>query len=249
MNQLKILIVEDELIVAEDMKTQLRKIGYDIVGLASSYAEAVKIINDIMPDMVIVDIIIKGSKSGIDVGKYLDQSNIPFIYLTSHSDRLTVEQAKETHPNAYLLKPFRPENLFTCIEIAIGNAASRDIKPCTAPESEPLADNMVVKDSLFIKKGHLFYKIKIKDILFVKADGNYLAVYVNNNNKFLIRSTIKGFMQFLHPFNFFQTHKSYIINIEYIDVVSYTFIKIQQHEIPLSKYNKDDLMARMKSFS
>lgn len=246
MDQLKILIVEDELIVAEDIKKQLLGIGYEIIGMASSYDEALQILNTKVPDLVIVDIILKGPKTGIDLGRYLhNEVKIPFIYLSSHSDKSTVEQAKNTHPNAYLLKPFRSDNLFASIEVAIGNASvTHEIH-----NKEICIETHVVKDCLFIKKGNLFYKVKINDILFIKSEGNYLEIYVQNGNKHLIRSTINNFIQFLSQFTFFQCHKSYIINLEYIDIISYTFVKIKEHEIPLSRSKKDDLLLAMISFS
>ena len=95
----------------------------------------------------------------------------------------------------------------------------------------------------------MFFKVKINDILFIKAEGNYLEIYLNKGDKHLIRSTVKNFMQFLSEFSFFQCHKSYIINLENIDVVSYTFVKIREQEIPLSKNKKDELLSVMRSFS
>jgi DNA-binding LytR/AlgR family response regulator len=246
MDQLKILIVEDELIIAEDLKIQLVKIGYQVVGIAASYAEAIKIIESEKPDLVIADIIIKGPKSGIDLGLYLhNETNIPFIYLSSHSDKTTIEKAKSTHPNAYLLKPFRTESLFASIEIAISNASKNE----NPEETNVDLDSLFVKDCLFIKKGHLFFKVKISDILFIKSEGNYLEVNTNNNAKHLIRSTILKFSELLSPFGFFQCHKSYLVNLECIDIVSYTFVRIKEHEIPLSKTKKDELLSAMKSFS
>jgi DNA-binding LytR/AlgR family response regulator len=221
--------------------------GYSVSGIASSYDEAVRMLASEAPDLVLLDIMIKGSKSGIDVGHYIQENlKVPFIYLSSLSDKKTIEQAKETHPNAYLLKPFRAENLFASIEIAIENAASPEI---SQPAREEHSCNLVVKDSLFIKKDNLFHKVKIKDILFIKAEGNYLEINVNTGAKHIIRSTIKSFLEFLGEFPFFQTHKSYVINLDYIDTVSYTFVKIQKHEVPLSQSKKDELLALMNSFS
>jgi DNA-binding LytR/AlgR family response regulator len=246
MDQLKILIVEDELIVAEDIKRQLLGIGYNVIGNATSYAEALKIIETKIPDLAIVDIVIKGPKSGIDLGRYFhNELNIPFIYLSSHSDKSTVEQAKNTHPNAYLLKPFRSESLFASIEVAIGNAFSNE-----EPKNKEIhVESLVVKDCLFIKKGHLFYKVKINEILFIKSEGNYLEINVQNGIKYLIRSTINNFIQNLSQFAFFQCHKSYVVNLECIDIVSYTFVKIKEYEIPLSKSKKEELLMTMKTFS
>ena len=247
MDQLKVLIVEDELIVAEDIKSHLLKMGYTVLDIVSNYDDAIRLLASTAPDLILLDIMIKGPKTGIDIGRYLNENQykIPFIYLSSLSDKRTIEQAKETHPNAYLLKPFRAENLFTSIEIAIENAASEN---ATSVQKEHLS-SLIVKDSLFIKKDSLFYKVKIKDILFIKGEGNYLEINVNTGNKYVIRSTIKSFLGFLSQFPFFQTHKSYIINLDYIDIVSYTFVKIQKHEIPLSQSKKDELLALMNSFS
>jgi two-component system, LytTR family, response regulator LytT len=246
MNQLNILIVEDELIVAEDIKCHLQKMGYTIIGIAASYDEAVRFLANTSPDLILLDIMIKGPKSGIEVGKYIqdNQYNVPFIYLTSLSDKKTIELAKETHPNGYLMKPFRAENLFASIEIAIENAASKN----TDATSGIQMSNMIVKDSLFIKKDSIFFKVKLKEILFFKGEGNYIEIYTEKD-KYIIRATIKNIMDHLGKFHFFQTHRSYIINIEYLDAISYTFVKIRQHEVPLATNKKNELLALMTSFS
>jgi two-component system, LytTR family, response regulator LytT len=246
MDHLKILIVEDELIVAEDIRSHLIKMGYTVTGIAASYDEAVALLNSGLPDLVMLDIMIKGSKTGIDLGRYVREhyASLPIIYLTSLSDKKTIEQVKETHPDAFLLKPFRAEHLFTSIEIAIAKLSLSDKSP-----EEKEKCHLQVKDSLFLKKDNLFYKVKIKDILFFKAEGNYLVIYVSNSSKYTIRLPVKEFVELLTDYTFFQVHKSYVINLEYVDAVSPSSVRIKTHEIPLSKNKRDEFMALMQSFS
>jgi two-component system, LytTR family, response regulator LytT len=246
MDHLKILVVEDELIIAEDVKNHLVKMGYTVTGIATSYDEALNLLDTGLPDLVMLDIKIKGTKTGIDVGKYVREhyAGIPVIYLTSFSDKKTIEQVKEIHPDAYLLKPFRPEHLFTSIEIAIAKMSLSD----KSPEEKEKCPRQV-KDSLFLKKDNLFYKVKIKDILFFKAEGNYLVIYVTDNNKYIIRLPVKEFVELLTDYTFFQVHKSYVINFEYVDAVSPSSVRIKTHEIPLSRNKRDEFMALMQSFS
>lgn len=246
MDHLKILVVEDELIIAEDIRSHLVKMGYAVTGIAASYDDAVKLLDVCVPDLVVLDIMIKGQQTGIDIGKYIREhyASIPIIYLTSLSDKKTIEQVKETRPDAYLLKPFRAEHLFTSIEIAIAKVSSSDNASVEKEKYQPQ-----VKDSLFLKKDNLFYKVKIKDILFFKAEGNYLVIYVSNNGKYTIRLPIKEFMELLTDYTFFQIHKSYVINLEYVEAVSPSSVKIRNHEIPLSKNKRDEFMALLQSFS
>jgi two-component system, LytTR family, response regulator LytT len=246
MDHLKILVVEDELIIAEDIRGHLEKMGYTVTGIATSYDEGVTLLNTCLPDLVMLDIKIKGSKTGIDLGKYIREHCVamPIIYLTSFSDKKTIEQVKEIHPDAYLLKPFRPEHLFTSIEIAIARMSLADKSTEEKGKHSPQ-----VKDSLFLKKNNLFYKVKIKDILFFKAEGNYLAIHVNDDNKYIIRLPVKEFLELLADYNFFQVHKSYVINLEYVDAVAPNLVSIREHKIPLSRNKKDEFMALMQSFS
>ncbi len=127
-NTTRILIVEDELIIAMDLKRQLEKIGYQICGIASSAQEARQLLQHEQPDIVLLDIRLQGKEAGTVIGGELRSvGEIPFIYITSHYDRATVEEAKNTRPNGYLIKPFSTEDVYVAIEIAIMNFAHAGI--------------------------------------------------------------------------------------------------------------------------
>ena len=103
-----ILVVEDERITAKDIKNSLEKVGYNVPAIVATGEEAIKFSDENRPDLVIMDIKLGGKIDGIDAAEVIgSQFGIPIIYLTSYSDRITVERANSTHPSAFILKePF-----------------------------------------------------------------------------------------------------------------------------------------------
>lgn len=119
MPRLKALIVEDEFIIAEDIRQMLLSLTYDVVGIANKYSRAVELLQEKEVDIILLDIVLAGSKTGIDLAETINKDfNIPFIFLTSHADAATVKLAKAVKPKGYLLKPFTKDDLFTTLEIA-----------------------------------------------------------------------------------------------------------------------------------
>ncbi|MDZ8066062.1 MAG: response regulator [Nostoc sp. DedQUE08] len=120
MTSAKILVVEDEAIVAKDLQYRLNKFGYIVPAIASSGEEAINIAREISPDLVLMDIKLKGSMDGIEAAEEIyKRLDIPVIYLTAYADENTLERAKITEPFAYLLKPFKERELQTNIEITL----------------------------------------------------------------------------------------------------------------------------------
>lgn len=120
MSKAKVLVVEDERIVAEDIKGRLQKLGYTVQGMACSGEEAIKKAEETHPDLVLMDIVLEGKMNGIEASKIIgSRFNIPFVYLTAYADDKTLEKAKVTEPYGYILKPFEDRELQTIIEIAL----------------------------------------------------------------------------------------------------------------------------------
>jgi len=114
----KILIVEDEFIVANDLQLTLKKAGYTVCGIASSVNEAREIINTEKPALVLLDIHLKGKLDGIHLAKELKENNIGFVFLSANSDQQTLEAAKATEPYGFLIKPYREKDLLVTLDIA-----------------------------------------------------------------------------------------------------------------------------------
>ena len=114
-----ILIVEDEAIVAMDLVMKLQSVGYNTLEVATNYDEAVDAIKTHQPNLVLLDIVIKSKKNGIDIGNYiLNHYNIPIIYVTANTNDSIMAQVKKTNPYGFISKPFDSKTLFTTIEIA-----------------------------------------------------------------------------------------------------------------------------------
>ena len=114
----KILIVEDEFIVANDLKIMLLKAGYQITGIASSVVQARKLIETKKPDWVLLDIMLKGNLTGIDLAWELREQQLPFLYISANTNQTTLEAVKATHPYGFMVKPFRERDLIVMLDIA-----------------------------------------------------------------------------------------------------------------------------------
>lgn len=249
---IRILIVEDNVIIADDMQSMLEEIGYEIVDNVIVYEQAVEVLKTKTVDLVLIDIILASDKTGIDLGKHIrDKYNIPFIFVTSNSDRATVENAKTVKPNGYLVKPFEQQDLYTSIEIALSgfnyNEKTKGSKVSDSEEEEEShMSNAVLKDSIFVKKQHLYYRIQFEDIQFIKADNVYLEVHTVDK-KFLVRSPLKDYLGKLPQNKFYRAHKSYIVNVDHINAINSKDIMINNKLIPISKDFKEFIISAMNS--
>jgi len=249
---IKILIVEDNVIIADDMQSMLEEIGYEIVDNVIVYEQAVEVLKTQQVDLVLIDIILASDKTGIDLGKHIrEHYDIPFIFVTSNSDRATVENAKTVKPNGYLVKPFEQQDLYTSIEIALSNFiygkqnVASGLPKDEVNEDVPMS-NSILKDSIFVKKQHLYYRIQFEDIQFIKADNVYLEVNTVDK-KFLVRSPLKDYLEKLPQNKFYRAHKSYIVNVDHIDAINSKDIMINDTLIPISKDFKELIISAMNS--
>jgi len=120
MTAMRILVVEDESIVAEDLRDSLMSLGYAVPSVEAIGENAIKKAGEIRPDLVLMDIVLHGKMDGIEAAKNIhDRFDIPVVYLTSYSDEQILERAKMTEPYCYIIKPFKERELHINIEIAI----------------------------------------------------------------------------------------------------------------------------------
>ncbi len=116
----KILVVEDEIIVAVNLGQKLKKLGYELVGITSSGEEAIQKAEENHPDLVLMDINIEGNLDGIETAEVLrNRFHTPVIYLTAYADESTLDRAKKTEPLGYIVKPFESDQLRSSIEVAL----------------------------------------------------------------------------------------------------------------------------------
>lgn len=147
MEKKRILIVEDEVIVAMALEDVLKKLGYQVAGAVTNGPDAIQMAGEEKPDLVLMDIRLDGSMDGIEAAARINSLySIPVVYLTAHSDQATLSRAIQTQPYGYLLKPFRERDLYTTIEMAFhkhrviqqtsGNVAEEIPAPAFSPAPE-----------------------------------------------------------------------------------------------------------------
>jgi DNA-binding LytR/AlgR family response regulator len=236
---IKIVIVEDELIIADFIQDCLIDLGYSVAEVCINYDEAIVALHKHKPDIVLIDISLKGTKSGIDVANYIKQNfTIPFIFCTSHSDKTTIDDAKKTLPFAYLIKPFNKEDLYAVIETALTHFGSQQVQEKS--EENPI----VINDSFFIKHKNSFVKLKFQDILYVEANDNYVKFFTQQTN-YLLKTTLK-ILDNLLPTYFIRVHRSYIVNLNHLSSFSAEEITILNASIPVGKSYYSLLMDKVQ---
>ncbi len=240
MAKLNIMIVEDELIIAEHLSLILEDLGYEVAGIAADYQEAVAIVKSQRPDFALLDVVIDGRKSGIDIAHFIRKQSpqIPFVYLSSHADKKTVEAAKKTQPNGYLVKPFEADDVYTAIEMALlnfGGAAGK------AESNGELLD----EEGFFIKEDHVFIKIHFSDIDWIESAKNYLLIHTPQTTH-RIRATFGEIESRLPRDLFFRVHKSYLVHSQKITSTNGNFVVIKNKLIPVGRSKRKALQALIR---
>ena len=244
---IKILVVEDEMIIAAKISMQLTSLGYEVTGILPRGEEALAHMEETKPDIVLLDINLKGKIDGIEMAALMQQhnNNIPIIYLTANSDEATFNRAKPTRPYAFISKPFKQLDLQRAIELTISRMAANDN---TAPidiktgEEQPF----ILSDRIFVRHREKMIKIMVADILYMEADRNYSRIFTQHK-EYLLSATLKTIEEKLSMRLFMRIHRSYIINISHIDEVAEGHLIIAQKPIPIGAGMKEQLMQRIKT--
>ncbi len=229
---MNILIVEDEMLIAETIKIYLEERGHQVVNIVISYEEALTALQYPNIDLVLIDVRIYGEKSGIDIAMYMHKNiNIPFVYLTSQFDKRVIESAKKTRPQGYVTKPISKETLWTTIEIALENHQ-------TSKEKE---EDIVS----FVDSGKTT-RIKANQIKYIKAEHVYANIYTTEK-KYIFRASLNQILDKLNPKHFIQCHRSYIVNKSKINSFSRDTITIENIEIPVSRSRKKMVLDHLEN--
>jgi DNA-binding LytR/AlgR family response regulator len=237
----KILIVEDEMIIAANISLQLSTLGYEVSGIIPRGEEALLHIKQNQPDIVLMDIQLKGELNGIETAQLMQQEyDIPIIYLTANADDDHFEKAKATHPYAFISKPFKKLDLQRAIELTINHI---QIKELTSDSS---ISPFILSDCIFVRSHEKMVKVHIKDILYIEAERNYCRIH-SKDKEYLLVITLKDLDEKLPQEHFLRIHRSFIVNISQIDEIANTHVVISKKAIPISKPLKDELLKRLQT--
>ncbi len=245
-NLIKILVVEDEMIIGAKISMQLTSLGYEVTGILPRGEEAILHVEENKPDIILLDINLKGKLDGITTAEQIQlRNNIPVIYLTANSDEATFNRAKLTRPYAFISKPFKQLDLQRAIELTISHMAENEtgiIAENEAGREQPF----IMNDRIFVRYKEKMVKILIADILYVEADRNYSRIFTKDK-EYLLSITLKTIEEKLPSRLFQRIHRSYLINITQVDEVSESQVLIAQKSIPLSAGLKEQLMQRIQT--
>jgi PAS domain S-box-containing protein len=152
MSAANIMLVEDERIVAKSLQSELTSMGYKVPAVASSGEEALKKVEETWPDLVLMDIVLKGDMDGVEVSEEIrDRYDIPVVYLTAYADDATLRRAKITEPYGYLLKPYEEKELHTTIELALFKhkmqGISQEMRHWLGAVIRSIGDGLIVTDA------------------------------------------------------------------------------------------------------
>lgn len=249
-SQTKVLIVEDESIVARDIQNILQKNNYEVIGIANNADTAMNTIAQNTPDIILMDIMIKGNINGIELSqKIKEEYDIPIIFLTAYSDVPTIEKAKFIEPYAYITKPFKNSDILSSIEIALFRH-KKDLE--RKKEKELLYSIIENKEKepstniLFVKSNRQIIKIKFEDILVVEALKDYVTFYTTHG-RYIVHATMKLIEEKLGHKEFIRAHRSYIVRIDKIKSIENQELILENFSksIPIGGNYKDEVYQKL----
>lgn len=250
MLKINVLVVEDESIVSKDIQHSLTKLGYQVVGAASTGEKAIELANSEHPDVILMDMMLKGEMNGVEAAEIIRREfKIPIIFLTAYADDATLNKAKIAEPYGYIIKPFKEIDLHTTIEMAIyKHQKEREIEKeldCL----NALQENKKVHqdDFIFVKLNSKLIKLNTNNILFIEALKDYVLINTPET-RYTIHSTMKEIEQKMGTKDFIRVHRSFIVRLDKIVTIEFPNLHLENDKkpIPIGGSYRDDLNNRIK---
>lgn len=245
MDTIHILIIEDDIDVASELKSTLEKNEYTVVGIAINYQEALTMFYKLPIDLVIIDVFLGENPEGITFAETISivpNSLKPFIFLTGSKDRQIFERAKLTKPYRFLLKPFNELEVLYAIEMAIEKFYEQANVFASTNQ-----DTVVTKEYLFIKKRSTMKKVLLSSIIYIEVDNRYCTI-ITELEKFVIQISLAKILKYINTTVFQQIHRKYIVNIHAIEQIIFrdnSLLLKDNHTVHFSEKYK----TVIKSFS
>ncbi|WP_026755617.1 LytTR family DNA-binding domain-containing protein [Sediminibacter sp. Hel_I_10] len=241
---IKILIVEDEMIIGAHISLQLTMLGYEIVGIIPRGEEALLHFKNNRPDIVLLDIQLKGRLDGIETAIAMQKEyNVPIIYLTANTNDDYFNRAKCTNPFAFISKPFKKLDLQRAIELTVNHIQEHQLEDNNLSQVHQ-SSPFLLSDCIFVRHHEKMLKVYIKDIFYIEAERNYCRIY-SKGKEYLLVMTLKQMDKKLPERHFLRVHRSYIVNLSQINEVATSHIVIEKKAIPVSKSLKEELLKRL----
>jgi DNA-binding LytR/AlgR family response regulator len=260
MQDLKILIVEDDILLAEGIAEDLREFGYSITDIAHNSRDALKAFRKRLPDLVLMDIHLEESEiDGIELARIFNNIlKVPIIFLTAIGGQETVKRAKQVKPSYYLIKPCNKRQLLVAIDFAISNFTQQNEAKIEHSLRFQIAPSCVLystQNFFFVKKGIKYVRVEIANIIYVKSEspGSNVRIITENDSLFLSVGLKSFLKQTPHP-SLVRLNRSYVVNLNKIIAFDtgrvFVNIKEEQLEIPIGGSYREQiqhLFPRLKA--
>lgn len=222
---IKVLILEDQELIAENLRRILLKLGTQKVYVATNAERADEIVADYHLDLLLVDINLgENQKRGTDFMLELTKKKpIPHIYITANADEKNIQAASATFPEGFIEKPYTQQSIQASISIAL---------------------RKIDKNKITVNLNNKKILIDLHEILFVESDNNYVNIFLDSGQKCVERTSLRQLFEKLTS-NFVQIHKSYAVNIDLIDFYSGSQVTVKGHTLPVGRNYKPQFKEKM----
>lgn len=242
MSKLNVLVVEDEMLVATDIEETLLSLGYSVQNCVATGAAAISEVEKNLPDMILMDIMLKGPMTGIEAANHIRKNhNVPIIYLTANADISTIDKAKISLPYGYIIKPFNEKDLQTNIEIARFKFEN-DMK--TRMESDQFhrffKQDGDTGEQVFVNTAKGLEKINPSDVYFIQQSQGNTIIHLFDE-EIAVGQTLQQLNERFPSESFIQVNADFLVNIHKIFLTSYPQIIIadKMTVIPVDADKKD----------
>jgi two-component system response regulator LytT len=221
----KILIVEDEVLISEHLKRIVQNQGYEALEICEDYNETIDLLKTVTPDLVFLDIRMNGVDDGIEIAKHLRTKDIPFIFITSFSDKETLKNAIYQKPIGYVLKPFSKEDI---------------------TEQLKLIEEDITNKFLIIGNTSNKERLPIKNILWLRSENVYVEIHCINKVH-VHRTKLQEIQEALPSRLFARTGQSHLVNLMHVCSTTIDSVILGKDEIPLSKKYKTEFFEKFSN--
>jgi DNA-binding LytR/AlgR family response regulator len=220
---LKLLIAEDELVLAHAIAKMLNSAGYLNIVIESRFEQAISAILNDNIDIALLDINLGKGDEGFELARVCADQEIPFIYTSSYSDKHTLDRAVSTNPGAYLIKPVSEGSLYATLQILL-EQNKRD------------TDHMVLE----FKDGIEWIKLPLRKVLYLKSENIYVNI-ITEDHTYLYRGSLQSLLDKVAGNGLVQTHRAYAVNPVHVSRIATSYVVINGAEVPVSRNYRSNM--------
>ncbi len=217
-SSIRVLIVDDDVLISETLKDYLQKLGYSKIKMTHSKADTYALLEYWKPHVALLDIRMEELYDGLEIGEFLrNEFKIPFMYVTAHADLEMTQRILKTKPDGYITKPIRLNELM----VNLGMVVQR---------FEEVEEEIVLE----LKNGYETERLALKELVYLKAEGNYVEIYLESK-KIVIRNTLELLLQEIKNEKIVRIHRSYAINMSKVKKHSNSEVMLDKITLPISR--------------